>query len=276
MLSLIITVLLCLLCLRSLDQTHRCEAFVTKSVTDHRHVGIVAPRQAGRHPRLVSRPAVAGSTDDGADDEVSSAPDRVYLDVSVVEDESSRTTVTGRLVFAGLRGSRSLLPRSVDNLVRLCDGSARSIDPRCDYVRCRFRHSPQFVEGFPQYRWAHVLDGRGVSSARGGERVTDDPEDLRRCARTVYGGTYYGLEYAENNDDDDDDSGVLLTVPLVGAQRGLTGLSIVRVGESPPEWRERLLLNSAVLGYLESGVEILRAMARQTDGPPTVVASGTL
>ena len=63
-------------------------------------------------------------------------------------------------------------------------------------------------------------------------------------------------------------SGFFLTVLLVGANRNSNGFSIVRVGESPHEWRERLLLNSAVLGYLESGIETLHKMARQTDAPP--------
>ena len=107
-----------------------------------------------------------------------------------------------------------------------------------------------------------------------------DPQNLKNCQHSIYGGVYYGLEYGVGvgagvgAEDVENEEGVVLTVPLVGAYRGSTSFSIVRVGESPQEWRERLLLQSAVLGVLESGIDVLREMARQTSGPPTVVVSG--
>ena len=87
---------------------------------------------------------------------------------------------------------------------------------------------PQSVEGFPQYRWAHIVEGRERNAVgRPPDRISD-PESLRAFCRFIYGGVYYGLEYNDNIGD----FGVLLTVPLVGANRNSSGYSIVRVGES--------------------------------------------
>jgi hypothetical protein len=70
---------------------------------------------------------------------------------------------------------------------------------------------------------------------------------------------------------------VFLTVPIAGPGRGSSKISIARVGESPQEWRERLLLNSGVVGRLDpSSLEVLQTMARQSMGPPKVVGSGLL
>jgi hypothetical protein len=145
-------------------------------------------------------------------------------------------------------------------------------------VGCEFQHSPQFVEGFAQYRWGHLLKGRGRNAVGRAEERISDPENMRKCMHSVYGGQYYGLNYDRDVPTvGDRDERVVLTVPLVGPGRGSTDLSIVRVGESPPEWKERLLLNSAVLGWLDpSSLETLRGMARQTQGAPKVVESGIL
>ena len=199
-----------------------------------------------------------------------SSPIRIYFDITV-EDEP-----LGRLVFK--LENPKVMPLHTENLIKLSTGERRSIDPRCSYDGCRFKYSSQFIEGLPQYRWAHILDGRGFNAVgSANERIQENPLMMRACTHSTYGGVYYGLKYEEEDDDDDDGSnGVVLTVPLVGAYRGSTSFSIVRVGESPQEWKERLLLNSAVLGRLESGVEVLRAMARQTNGPPKIIGSGTI
>jgi len=189
---------------------------------------------------------------------------RIFFDIAVCDQE------LGRIVF-NLKDSERILPLHHENLVKLVTGAVRSIDNRCSYVNCSFKHSPQFVETFPQYRWAHTLQGRGKNAVR--EDRISDPQHLKNCQHSVYGGVYYGLEYGAAEDFENGE-GVVLTVPLVGAYRGSTSFSIVRVGESPQEWRERLLIESAVLGVLESGIDVLREMARQTSGPPTVVASG--
>ena len=195
---------------------------------------------------------------------------KLFLDMAVAEEP------VGRLVFQ--IPDTTILPLHIDNVVKLCTQERASIDPRCKYVGCEFQHSPQFVEGFAQYRWGHTLKGRGRNAVgRAEERITD-PEKMSKCTHSIYGGQYYGLNYdTEVPILGDQDNRVVLTVPLVGPGRGSTDLSIVRVGESPPEWKERLLLNCAVLGWLEpSSLETLHAMARQTKGPPKVVDSGVL
>ena len=226
---------------------------------------------------------------------------RVYFDIAAAE------IVIGRLVFQipNIRSDHSngnntycsppgVPPVHTENLLQLMSQSRRSIDPQCHYVGCAFQFSPQSVEGLPQYRWAHVLKGRGRNAVgRPGDRIQEDPQAWRECSHSIYGGTYYGLKYNNNNNNNnnneeeegsiiaegssDSSSGVVLTVPLTGPGRGSTAFSIVRVAESPPEWKERLLLNSAVLGWLEpSCLEPLQQMARQQHGPPTVVDSGIL
>lgn len=207
-----------------------------------------------------------------------SAPTRIYFDINV-DDEA-----LGRLIFK--LDNPGLMPLHTENLIKLSTGEKRSIDSRCSYIGCKFKYSSQFVEGLAQYRWAHVLDGRGFNAvATANERIKEDPQIMRSCTHSIYGGVYYGLKYDYDIDNDDDDeegdagasnNGVVITVPLVGAYRGSTSFSIVRVGESPQEWKERLLSNSAVLGRLESGIEVLRTMARQTRGPPTIASSGLL
>ena len=113
-----------------------------------------------------------------------------------------------------------------------------------------------------------MLDGRGINAiGRGQERIGAPGEGKV----TVQGsGDYYGTPY-------DPKHPVVLTVPLVGPGRGSTSFSIVRVGDSPQEWGERLLINSAVVGFMdEASKEALTQLASQTDGPPTVVDSGIL
>jgi len=192
---------------------------------------------------------------------------RIFFDISV-EEES-----LGRIVFT--IPDPDILPLHTENLIKLCSQERRSIDPRCCYVKCNFSFSPQFIEGFPQYRWAHFLGGRGRNAVGRPEEKISDPGSLRKCTHSIYGGAYYGLSYDEIPGNEE--SAVVLTVPLAGPARGSTGLSIVRVGASPQEWRERLLLNSAVLGWMEPESNgVLLAMARQKIGPPTVSDSGII
>ena len=190
----------------------------------------------------------------------------IFIDVAIPSRDESNPL---RLVFH--IPQPNLLPQHAENIIALAAQSRRSIDSRCHYVGCAFRHSPQFVEGFPQYRWAHVLDGRGINTIGQGQDRIDEKEAMTSCRVTVQGsGDYYGYQY-------DQDRPVVLTVPLVGPGRGSTSFSIVRVGDSPQEWGERLLINSATIGWLDvSSNEALLEMATQTDGPPTVVDSGFL
>lgn len=217
---------------------------------------LLVPHTVARHPRSFANL-------DSALADIGESP-RIFFDIAVGNEEVGRLTF--RLADPGI------LPLQTENLIKLCTEERRSIDPLCSYIGCKFKHSPQFVEGFPQYRWAHVLVGRGRNAVGRPSEILSDPERMRSCSHSLYGGVYYGMSF----DDVPGDDGVVLTVPLVGPGRGSTSLSIVRVGESPQEWRERLLLNSAVLGYLESGIDSLRLMARQTSAAPVVVGSGKL
>ena len=190
----------------------------------------------------------------------------IFLDVAIPSRDESDPL---RLVFH--LPQPNLLPKHADNIIALAAQSRRSIDSRCHYVGCAFRHSPQFVEGFPQYRWAHVLDGRGINAIGGGQERIEEKEAMTACKVTVPGsGDYYGYEY-------DPDRPVVLTVPLVGPGRGSTSFSIVRVGDSPQEWGERLLINCAAVGWMDEACkEALVAMATQTDAPPKIIDSGVI
>jgi len=192
---------------------------------------------------------------------------QIFFDISVEEEP------IGRLIFT--IPDPDVLPLHTENLFKLCSKERRSIDPRCSYLGCTFNFSPQFIEGFPQYRWAHFLAGKGRNAVGRPEEKISDPDSLRDCTHSIYGGVYYGLNY--DDIPGNTESAVVLTVPLAGPARGSTGLSIVRVGESPQEWRERLLLNSAVLGWMNvESTEVLLAMARQKIGPPKVTDSGII
>ena len=116
-----------------------------------------------------------------------------------------------------------------------------------------------------------MLDGRGINAIGRGQERIEEKERMTSCRVTVQGsGDYYGIRYGPEHP-------VVLTVPLVGPGRGSTSFSIVRVGDSPQEWGERLLINSAVVGWLDdASKEALTQLASQTDGPPTVVDSGIL
>ena len=86
------------------------------------------------------------------------------------------------------------------------------------------------------------------------------------CKRSSFGGEYYGLEV---------DDCTCLTVPVQGPGSGSSKFSIVRVGESPREWRERLLVNSAVIGVLSDGFSTLSSIAT-AQAPPIVTACGVI
>ena len=116
-----------------------------------------------------------------------------------------------------------------------------------------------------------MLDGRDINAIGRGQERIEEKEKMATCRVTVQGsGDYYSMTY-------DPKHPVVLTVPLVGPGRGSTSFSIVRVGASPQEWGERLLINCAVIGWLdEASNEALIQLASQTDGPPTVIDSGIL
>jgi hypothetical protein len=206
---------------------------------------------------------------------------QVYFDIAVAGND------IGRLVF-DLRNP-SPLPLHAENLIQLVKGSRRSIDPLAHYVGCQFDYSPATIEdGMGRYRWGHSCKGRGRNAIGPADQPLKDAVNQLQCTHSCYGGQYYGIDVYTNNDnesrddkDDDQDPKVYLTVSVAGPNYGRSKFSVVRVGESPQEWRERLLLNAGVIGKLQhnddlSSLNVLHQMARQRVGPPTIVASGVL
>ena len=200
-----------------------------------------------------------------ATDDNSPSANRIYFDIEVAGEP------LGRLIFA--LTDPSPLPLHTENLIKLAKGSNRGIDPRAHYVGCEFDYTQDYIEdGMGRYRWGHVLRGRGRNAVGRADEPISDPENQQKNTHSCFGGQYYGDKYKQG-----EYPGVLLTVPVVGPGRGSSRFSIVRVGESPREWGDRLLLNSGVVGRLEEeSLSTLHAMARQRNGPPTVVAAGVL
>ena len=194
---------------------------------------------------------------------------KVYFDIEVAGKD------IGRLVF--FLENPSPLPLHAENLIQLAKGSRRGIDPKAHYVGCEFDFNPSSIEdGMGRYRWGHQLRGRGRNAIGRADQPISDPENQLKHTHSCYGGQYYGMKYMAD-ELDDDDPGVFLTVPVLGPGRGISKFSIVRVGESPMEWGERLLLNAGVIGRMDpSSLEVLHRMARQQSGPPKVVAAGVL
>uniref|UniRef100_A0A7S1ZH37 Peptidylprolyl isomerase n=1 Tax=Trieres chinensis TaxID=1514140 RepID=A0A7S1ZH37_TRICV len=229
-----------------------------------------SPRWTGQNRPFAPPTAVAAGTAEGGDETATTT--RIYLDVSV----STTSRPLGRLIM--VLPNPNPLPLHAENVIALCRGSLTSLDPKCTYIGCEFSYSPQYIEGMAQYRWGHVLPGNGrtaIADGRGRVRPTErieDAESMGRCAQSAFGGSYYGLPC-----DVLPGGAVALTTPLSGPNRGGSCLCLVRVGESPREWGERLLINSAVLGWLDPECEgTLRDMARQREGPPVVTASGVI
>ncbi|KAL7556118.1 hypothetical protein ACA910_020201 [Epithemia clementina (nom. ined.)] len=208
----------------------------------------------------------------------------IYFDIQVGNNENDKI---GRLIFD--LANPSPLPWHTENIIQLAKGSRRGIDPKAHYVGCEFDYSPLTVEEedgrIGRYRWSHQIKGRGRNAIGRADQAIVDVENQRRNTHSCYGGQYYGVRYdtttttttSNNNKNDKKDPGVLLTVPILGPGHGTSKWSIVRVGESPKEWGDRLLLNSGVIGKLRAeSLPVLHAMARQRRGPPTVVAAGVL
>ena len=170
------------------------------------------------------------------------------------------TDAVGRLVFE--LAPPDLLPTACRGIAALAAGEQTGVDAKMSYVDCAFEWgSAQHVES-AQYRWAHSLKGRGGPNPAG--RIP--AAELASCKRSSFGGEYYGLEV---------DDCTCLTVPVQGPGSGSSKFSIVRVGESPREWKERLLVNSAVIGVLSDGFSTLSSIATAR-APPIVTACGVI
>ncbi|KAL3788702.1 hypothetical protein ACHAW5_010565 [Stephanodiscus triporus] len=280
-------------------------------------------QSAARPPSKMALYSYDGSSSDSISRVLDSEGDdcpKIYFDIAIPSSPPSSGGVTeyvplGRLTFRLVPTSHPHhLPLHASNLVSLASGIRRSVDPKATYVGCTFRHSPASVEdGSMRYRWGHACDGHGRNGIRTTSSSWDepfsDPERMRDCSHGCFGGVYYGMAYDEVLgllSPSRDDPAVLLTVPIQGPGAGTSKFSIVRVSESPREWRERLLHSSAVLGYLDCGADgsfggkglrddnvvddgtrkvtkgdgfatpmgVLRAMARQRMGPPKIVDCG--
>jgi hypothetical protein len=220
-----------------------------------------------------ARPCKASTTflhesGDDKDSNILSAT-TVYFDIEVTGKE------VGRLVFH--LENPSPLPLHAENLIQLAKGSRRGIDPKAHYIGCEFDFSPATIEdGMGRYRWGHQLKGRGRNAVGRADDAINDPENQLRNTQSCFGGQYYGARY-DPRELEEGDPGVILAVSILGPGRGSSKFSIVRVGESPNEWGERLLLNAGVIGRMDpSCLEVLHMMARQQQGPPTIVAAGVL
>lgn len=190
---------------------------------------------------------------------VPSAP-RVYFDVSAGGEALGRLTV--RLL-------PEILPRAVENVRLLATGEQRSIDERLTYRGCAFDHSPAYVAG-PQYKWAHILRGRGRNCVK--DPLFDSRALLAGSMIKTYGGIYYGPRDVFG----DGQVRTVVTIPVTGPSRGSSSISFVRVVDSPPAWRETLLLNSCVVGVLEEDGEAVLERIARSRVPPVVEECGEL
>ena len=190
----------------------------------------------------------------------------IYFDIEITGIE------VGRLIFH--LANPSPLPMHAENIIQLAKGSRQGIDPKATYKGCEFDFTPAAIEdGMGRYRWGHQCNGRGRNGVGKSDEVIVDITSQQNSIHKCFGGQYYGMLYEDNPED----PGVMLTVPIVGPGCGGSKFSIVRVGESPQEWKERLLLNAGVIGRLDpSSLEVLQMMARQNSGPPIIVASGAI
>ena len=153
-----------------------------------------------------------------------SACTRIFLEIGTASQS------LGRLIF---HLDTSLLPKHAENIRLLCSEERIGVDAALTYRGCAFDHSPAYVEG-AQYKWAHILKGRGRNALENRPRQPiRDGGALSACAvACVGGGKYYGVRV------EDEGAGVVLTTPISGPGSGFTRLAIVRVGESPPSWRQ--------------------------------------
>ena len=256
------------------------------------------------------------STNDNIEDDIdeNSSNSKIFFDIAIISPTNKNDQIPlGRLTFQLTPPSNpAYLPLHTQNLINLASGTRRSVDPKATYIGCPFAYSPAFIQdGSFRYKWGHECDGFGrnaiqVATTRnsgklsGWDETFSDPERLKDCTHKSFGGVYYGMRYQDvvdtlSKQTDGEAQAVLLTVPINGPKSGTSKFSMVRVSESPREWGERLLLNSAVIGYLDCGadgtlvgddgsdenekvkpLDVLRAMAQQKVGIPTIINCGVL
>ena len=263
--------------------------------------------QSSQTAVLVSKSRVHSSTSiaSSSNDDASSSATKVYFDIAISTPKDEITL--GRLTFNLTPSTHPYyLPLHTSNLLSLASSKRKSIDSKATYEGCTFQYSPAAIEdGSFRYKWGHVMIGnqrnaiqtKSVSGEElGYDEPFSDPQRVAECSHSSFGGVYYGQSYEEIVEllaKDGQDVVVVLTVPIQGPGAGTSKFSIVRVSESPQEWGERLLHNSAIIGYLDcsapsrdddddveeavpTGLDVLQAMARQKVGPPKIVSSGVI
>ena len=266
--------------------------------------------QSSQTAAVVSKSRVQSTTSIASnnDDDASSLATKIYFDIAISTPKDEITL--GRLTFNLTPSTHPYyLPLHISNLISLASSSRKSIDSKATYEGCTFQYSPAAIEdGSLRYKWGHVMVGnqrnaiqtKSVSGEElGYDEPFSDPQRVKECSHSSFGGVYYGQSYEEIVEllaKDGQDIVVVLTVPIQGPGSGTSKFSIVRVSESPQEWGERLLHNSAIVGYLDcnapadssfmdgdrtdegdpTGLDVLQAMARQTVGPPKIISSGVI
>lgn len=191
------------------------------------------------------------------------SPPAAQAAVRIFFDLTSAGAPLGRVTFE--LAPPSLLPMFTSNLATL----ATTSDSTLSYAGCAFDFDASCIHG-SDYAYVHRLAGRG-ENARGlpPSAAADSPAKLLASQRLGFGGAYYGLEV----EDGDPRARVVLTVPAQGARAGRSELSIVRVADSPEGLRQKLLLNSAVIGLLVGGEGVVEALPGVSE-PPVVDACG--
>ena len=182
------------------------------------------------------------------------APPRIYFDVASAGGSLGRVEVSLE--------SFDCLPRLSENL-RLIASNERS--PRCTFDGARLAHSP----AGPNYKWAHSFEGSGNRPAIEASLLGADASSANR--NDVVGGSYYGAPLG--------DVDVVLTTPLAGPGAKKARFSFVRIGASPSEWKQRLLINSAVLGVAispDADDVLARLAALGPDDAPRIASTGVV
>lgn len=259
----------------SLDSNHQScpPAFVTTYRTKVDAASYIKTAATEVSCRLNIGMALLASSDDNDDTIHTNAvsADSIYLDIGVAASRGNDDVELGRLTFDLVNPSP--LPLHTENVIQLCREARISIDFRATYRKCAFEYAPSSVQNSGRYGWSHILRGNGRNAVGPAKGVIHDPTNQLTATHRIFGGQYYG---ANLNDMANDDTPVVaLAVGITGPGRGSSRISMIRVSESPPEWRERLLLNTGVIGTLRmESMDTLNAMARCTGGPPMVRACG--